>query len=870
MNRHIPPSVRGHVRDVLPALHAASDGERSLELVERIVRSDRWNSFDRFHETTGTLLAAYEAAGAAVEVTPITTGGRIGSGRWVIHEAVDVQGATLDMVAPIEQRLADYHDNPWHVAQCGAATPGQGLRGELVVVDDTEQFARLGPARLRGRFVLTRMPLRPWIKAFADAGALGVVSDQPVPNLPDAVAWTKLGWGGVALSQGPSRLVAFALSANQGRELRRVHDTYGAVTLHAQADVRPYVGTHDVVSGLVMGRDDPQEEIWALAHSAEPGAVDNASGVATCVEIARILETCIARGVIPRPRRTIRLVNAYECYGFFAYLEQRRALQTPLAGVNLDAVGIKPEHCDGDIGWHATVPTSAGFVDRVGEAILRGAMRLDDAGYRYGYHPFVSTSDTLIGDPRYGFPCPWLTTQRRRGPKYDAYHSSADTLELLSERGLRLCAASMACYLHYLADAGSDELLELAEAETRHFSERLSRATDTAEARYLRDHHRVSLRRLERWMWGGDRTAILDRLDAHRRHIGGRVSDAASRSPHARGASRVPRRTALLTPTLENTPPPVAQRIREARLREWALFWADGRRNLAQIAEMLSVEYGKPVTLEQVTQYFEAHAELGYVELIEPGAMVSKARLVRDLRALGLSPGMDVMVHSSLASIGYVAGGPESVVDALLEVIGPRGTLMMPSFNHRRVKVYNPLTTPTTNGAIPDAMWRRPDAVRSDQPTHAVAAIGPRAQWYCADHAHHGIWAAESPIGRLIHNDGSVLSLGVTHAASTAMHVAEVSVPCGCIDQFASTDRVVQADGTVARVPGLAFRDGRCLVPEAELDRAMRRSRHQRRGKVGNAEATLVQAKRVYDARLRQLREVCPTCAIRPARPTVS
>lgn len=869
MASYRPPSIRRHIRERLPDMHAASDGARALDLVRRIVDTDRWNSFERFHQTTGTLCEAYEAAGARTEVIPVHTGGRLGSGRWVIHEAIDVHDATLDMIAPSQRRLADYHDCPWHVAQCGAATPAEGLRGELVVLDDPEQLAQLRPGALRGRFLLTSLPLRRWLKPIADAGARVAISDAAVRNLPDAVAWTKLGWGGVPIAEGPTRLVGFALSANQGRELRRVHEAHGPVMLHAKADLRRYVGSHDVVSGLVMGQDDPQEEVWALAHSGEPGAIDNASGVATCVEIARVLESLIARGALRRPRRTIRLLNAYECYGFFAYLEQRRALQPPLAGVNLDGVGARPEVCDGGVRWHATVPGSASFVDRVGEAFLRGALRIDDA-YRYTSERFVSTDDTLIGDPRYGFPCPWLTTQRRGGWKFDAYHSSADTPDLLSERGLKFCAAAMAGYLHYLADAGTEELLELAEAETRHFTSRLAQASQ-AEAHYVRQQHEASLQRLERWMWSGDRAAVLEQLTAHRRQLDEQMPTPTptppSQSSRRHGGRQVPRRKVLLTPTLENTPAPLAARIRSSRLHPWALFWADGRRNLREIAALLSVEHSQPVTLAQVGTFFEAHAELGYVDLIEPREMVSKAQLVRDLRALGLARGMDVMVHSSLSRIGHVAGGAEAVVEALLEVIGRRGTLMMPSFNHRRTTVFNPRTTPTTNGAIPDAMWRRPEAVRSNQPTHPVAAIGPRAERYCHDHARRGVWAADSPIGQLIEHGGYVLSLGVTHAATTAMHVAEIAVPCRCIDQFAVTDHVVGAEGSVREVSGVAYRDGPCPVSARELDKAMRRHRHQRAGTVGHAEATLVKAEHVYHTRIRQLRNVCPTCTVRPRIP---
>ncbi|MEX0745699.1 MAG: AAC(3) family N-acetyltransferase, partial [Phycisphaeraceae bacterium] len=846
-------------------LHAAADGQRMLDLVRDLVATERFNSFDRFHETTATLTRAYEAAGAQVACDEIATGGRLGSGRWVIHEAADVHAATLAITSPRRRVVADFASNPWHVVQWSAATPTAGVDGELVVLDDGEAVERLRPGELRGRFVLTRLPLRAWLKPLADAGAAVVVGDAGVPGLPDAVPWTKFGWGGLPIEWGPTRLVGFALSARQGEQLRRRHESHGPLTLHAEADIRRYSGTHDVVSGIVVGRDDPQDEVWAMAHSAEPGAVDNASGVASCVEIARVLEALIRRGALPRPRRSIRLISGYECYGFFAYLEQQRRFQPPLAGVNIDSVGLKPAYCDARLQWHATVPMSAGFVDRVGETVLRAAMRLDDAGYRYHHEPFVSTSDTLVGDPKYGFPCPWLTTHRKRSPGYAAYHSSADTTELISQPGLRLGVTAMAAYLHYLADAGNDEMLELADAETGYFSRRLD-GVEAPEARYLRDQHGVSLDRLERWMWGGDRSAMLHHLAACRRQVDEAAGRPRPRRSRAAPGGCVPRRTALLTPTLENTPGPIARRIRDTGLPAWALYWADGRRNLAQIAEAVSVEHGRRTSVDEVARFFQAHAELDYVEMVRPDAVIGKRQLVRDLKALGLGADMNVMVHSALSRIGQVEGGADTVVEALLAVLGPSGTLMMPSFNHGAAAVFNVSATPTTNGAIPDALWRRPEAVRSVHPTHAFAAIGPAAERFCADAA-DGVFAAGSPIGRLIDAGGYLLSLGVTHAASTAMHVAETAVPCGCLAPHGGAEKQVIDRQGPRRMHAMAWRDGQCPVSSRSLDQAMRRRRDQRRGKVGEAACTLVKAERLYRVRMRQLRHVCPTCKIKPRRP---
>ena len=252
------------------------------------------------------------------------------------------------------------------------------------------------------------------------------------------------------------------------------------------------------------------------------------------------------------------------------------------------------------------------------------------------------------------------------------------------------------------------------------------------------------------------------------------------------------------------------------------------------------------------------------MELIETDGMVSREQLISDLNALGLERGMDVMVHSSLSKVGHVIGGANAVVNALLAVIGKKGTLMMPSFNHGAALVFNSTTTPTTNGAIPDAMWRRPDAVRSLHPTHAVAAIGPKAEAFCRDHLGIGIWEQDSPIGRLIHGGGYILSLGVTHDATTAYHVAENSVPCGCIDPFGSNDSIVGPDGKVRRVRGLAFRSAACPVPPSMLDETLDQGKLQRHGTIGRARATLVKAIDLWNVRREHLKDVCPTCTIKP------
>ena len=108
--------------------------------------------------------------------------------------------------------------------------------------------------------------------------------------------------------------------------------------------------------------------------------------------------------------------------------------------------------------------------------------------------------------------------------------------------------------------------------------------------------------------------------------------------------------------------------------------------------------------------------------------------------------------------------------------------------------------------------------------------------------------------------------MGVDHNASTAYHVAEISLGVGCLDQFGSTDRVVGPEGEVRTVRGLAWRDGTCPVSPGELSGTLDERGLQRRGKVGQADCVLVKALDLWRVRREHLRDACPACGIRPKR----
>lgn len=152
---------------------------------------------------------------------------------------------------------------------------------------------------------------------------------------------------------------------------------------------------------------------------------------------------------------------------------------------------------------------------------------------------------------------------------------------------------------------------------------------------------------------------------------------------------------------------------------------------------------------------------------------VTRQDIAAGLRAMGLWEEDGVMVHSSLSSMGYVEGGAPAVVEAFLEVLGPEGTLMVPTFTHSGTEYFDPLESPSRNGAITEAARRFPGAVRSLHPTHAVTVIGPDAEALVRDDLERGALGKDCAVDRLARRGGWVLLLGVDHQANSTIHIGE-------------------------------------------------------------------------------------------------
>jgi aminoglycoside 3-N-acetyltransferase len=184
---------------------------------------------------------------------------------------------------------------------------------------------------------------------------------------------------------------------------------------------------------------------------------------------------------------------------------------------------------------------------------------------------------------------------------------------------------------------------------------------------------------------------------------------------------------------------------------------------------------------------------VGEMDQLEPYTVQS---LGSQLRALGVTSGDTVLTHSSARSLGFVAGGAQAVVQALLDVVGPDGTLVVPTHTpdntdpadwrnppvpeswwptiREETPGFDKSRTPSRwMGVIAETVRTWPGALRSDHPHVSFAALGRHAASVTGTHRLDDALGERSPLGAVYRLDGKVLLLGCGHDSNTSLHLAE-------------------------------------------------------------------------------------------------
>lgn len=270
---------------------------------------------------------------------------------------------------------------------------------------------------------------------------------------------------------------------------------------------------------------------------------------------------------------------------------------------------------------------------------------------------------------------------------------------------------------------------------------------------------------------------------------------------------------------------------------------------------------------------------------------VTVHEIERGLRQLGVREGGVLMVHASMARLGYVLHGASAVLGALERVLGPSGTLVVPTFTGDR-------TDPScwVDPALPASMWNEvrdtmptfderqsmpvgmgqlslavlmdPRRRRSNHPLCSFAAIGPRAEELTADHDLRDPLGLRSPVGRARDLDGQVLLLGADQRSNSAIMHAEV---CAESPQVTSHKGTFLAEIQGRRQWVTPTRIAECTQGYGNLEDELISSGLVRVERIGDADCRLSEIRALSDAVEHSLRHqpervrcgnaVCRCCA---------
>lgn len=387
------------------------------------------------------------------------------------------RSAELWLVSPRRERLCSYEEMPLTIVKHSNSAH---VEAELIDVGTGVGEECYGGKDVKGKIVLatayTGSVMR---EAVVKRGALGVITWYPPevrPGYPNMVRYTaiwprweereKIGFG-------------FNISKQQGWMLKKMLDEGKKVVLKADVEAEYYDSKIEVVTASYPGKEEPEKEVMIIGHLCHPSpsANDNASGSGGMLEMSRALKKMMDKGLVERPRRTIRFLWVPEFYGTVPYIKEHlERTRNTLAVINCDMIGEDLHKTGGTFNVTLTPDSMPSYLNDVVVNFTRLAARLNLRSINGSRNPFCFRILPFSGgSDHYIFNDGALKVPSVMFGHGDTFHhTSLDTPDKVDSSELRRVCFIALGSTYYLAHASLDEALEMARLITRNALGRLS------------------------------------------------------------------------------------------------------------------------------------------------------------------------------------------------------------------------------------------------------------------------------------------------------------------------------------------------------------------------------------------------------------
>ncbi|MET0570185.1 MAG: M28 family peptidase [Pedobacter agri] len=241
--------------------------------------------------------------------------------------------ANIDIVGETQPLISFKTNRNMIPINCGS-TPADGVTAEVVFLEKTSA-ADLAKLDLKGKIVFSENHPSRLLQLATNAGAIGVLGYAMPRYTQPEIHQTSIQFGSMkANSEVWTLLLSFA-----AKEKLKAACSKGSVKLKVHIQTKIYPSEELTIVANVKGSIKPDERFVFSAHVQEPGANDNASGVGTLAEMARLTaELYQAKKIVPQ--RTLTFLWGDEIVSTRRYIvEDTSRAKGIMWGMSLDMVG---------------------------------------------------------------------------------------------------------------------------------------------------------------------------------------------------------------------------------------------------------------------------------------------------------------------------------------------------------------------------------------------------------------------------------------------------------------------------------------------------------------------------------------------------